>query len=97
MAYAEKMYQLYMHTKTKQGGNGLYNAQEHLWWRDKDFGDVAVLCVGIGGEDRGAEVVEPCPAVGGDHDVVWCGQFEDDAGVVQPVDLGPNGGEKGAR
>ena len=36
-AYAEKMYQMYMHTKTKQGGNGLYNAQEHLWWRDKDF------------------------------------------------------------
>ena len=28
---------MYIHTKTKEGGNGLYNPVEHLWWRDKDF------------------------------------------------------------
>src|SRR5262249_38403043 len=36
-AYAEKMYQLYHHTKTAEGGSGLYNAKDHLWWRDKSF------------------------------------------------------------
>lgn len=35
--YFEKMYSLYNHTKTKEGGNGLYNPEEKLWWRDKDF------------------------------------------------------------
>ncbi len=35
--YYEKMYQLYNHTKTVQGGSGLYNPAEGLWWRDKDF------------------------------------------------------------
>ncbi|MBE9460478.1 glycoside hydrolase family 88 protein [Dyadobacter subterraneus] len=35
--YFEKMYALYIHTKTKEGGNGLYNPEEKLWWRDKDF------------------------------------------------------------
>ncbi|MFL0163141.1 glycoside hydrolase family 88/105 protein [Aquirufa salirivi] len=35
--YYEKMYDLYAFTKYKHGGKGLYNAQEHLWWRDKDF------------------------------------------------------------
>ena len=35
--YFEKMYQLYTHSKTKEGGNGLYNSEEKLWWRDKDF------------------------------------------------------------
>ena len=35
--YFEKMYQLYMFSKTKQGGKGLYNPDDHLWWRDKDF------------------------------------------------------------
>jgi len=34
--YYERMYQMYMHTKTVEGG-GLYNTTEHLWWRDKDF------------------------------------------------------------
>jgi unsaturated rhamnogalacturonyl hydrolase len=34
--YFEKMYTMYNHTKTIQGG-GLYNTTEHLWWRDKDF------------------------------------------------------------
>jgi len=36
-AYFRKMYDLYAYTKYKHGGNGLYNAAEHLWWRDKDF------------------------------------------------------------
>jgi hypothetical protein len=36
-AYFRKMYDLYHYTKYKQGGNGLYNPEEHLWWRDKDF------------------------------------------------------------
>lgn len=35
--YYEKMYALYIHTKTKEGGTGLYNPEEKLWWRDKDF------------------------------------------------------------
>jgi len=33
----EKMHALYEDSKTRQGGPGLYNAEEHLWWRDKDF------------------------------------------------------------
>lgn len=36
-AYFRKMYDLYHYTKTKHGPSGLYNADEHLWWRDKDF------------------------------------------------------------
>ena len=36
-AYYEKMYALYNHSKTVQGGNGLYNPTDDLWWRDKDF------------------------------------------------------------
>lgn len=36
-AYFEKMYQLYMYSKMKHGGNGLYNPTDHLWWRDADF------------------------------------------------------------
>ncbi|HEX5152004.1 MAG TPA: glycoside hydrolase family 88 protein [Parafilimonas sp.] len=35
-AYFNRMYQMYAHTKYKEG-NGLYNAAEGLWWRDKDF------------------------------------------------------------
>lgn len=35
--YYEKMYQIYDHAKRVQGGKGLYNAQDGLWWRDKDF------------------------------------------------------------
>jgi unsaturated rhamnogalacturonyl hydrolase len=35
--YYEKMYEMYWHTKTVEGGSGLYNATEGLWWRDKDF------------------------------------------------------------
>ncbi|GAB3013409.1 glycoside hydrolase family 88/105 protein [Spirosoma pulveris] len=36
-SYFEKMYQLYMYSKTRHGGNGLYNPKDGLWWRDKDF------------------------------------------------------------
>ena len=36
MKYAERMYDLYIHTKNVEGG-GLYNKSEGLWWRDKDF------------------------------------------------------------
>jgi rhamnogalacturonyl hydrolase YesR len=36
-AYFQKMYALYHHTKTEQGGHGLYHPSDHLWWRDKDF------------------------------------------------------------
>lgn len=35
--YFRKMYELYAHTKYRYGGHGLYNPDEHLWWRDKDF------------------------------------------------------------
>jgi hypothetical protein len=31
------MYNLYHYTKIMQGEHGLYNAEEHLWWRDKNF------------------------------------------------------------
>lgn len=36
-AYYKKMYEMYQFTKAAHAGNGLYNADEHLWWRDKDF------------------------------------------------------------
>ncbi len=36
-AYFRKMYDLYSFTKYHHGDNGLYNAADHLWWRDKDF------------------------------------------------------------
>jgi unsaturated rhamnogalacturonyl hydrolase len=36
-SYFRKMYDLYSFSKYKHGGNGLYNAAESLWWRDKDF------------------------------------------------------------
>ncbi|MEP6673606.1 MAG: glycoside hydrolase family 88 protein [Ferruginibacter sp.] len=36
-SYSRKMYEMYSYTKHNFGGNGLYNQQEHLWWRDKDF------------------------------------------------------------
>jgi unsaturated rhamnogalacturonyl hydrolase len=35
--YYDRMYQMYMFTKTKHGDHGLYNPVDHLWWRDKDF------------------------------------------------------------
>lgn len=36
-SYFRKMYDLYHFAKTVHGGHGLYNPEEHLWWRDKDF------------------------------------------------------------
>ena len=35
--YFKRMYEMYASTKYKQGGNGLYNPADKLWWRDKDF------------------------------------------------------------
>lgn len=35
--YYEKMYEIYNYSKNVHGGKGLYNPQERLWWRDKDF------------------------------------------------------------
>ena len=35
--YYERMYQMYMTSKTALGGKGLYNQKDNLWWRDKDF------------------------------------------------------------
>jgi rhamnogalacturonyl hydrolase YesR len=35
--YFRKMYELYAYTKYKHGDHGLYNSEDHLWWRDKDF------------------------------------------------------------
>ena len=35
--YFEKMYNIYMHTRNKEGENGLFNEQDGLWWRDADF------------------------------------------------------------
>ena len=34
--YFQRMYDMYMDTKLKQGG-GLFNGKDNLWWRDKDF------------------------------------------------------------
>lgn len=36
-SYARKMYDIYAYSKYNHGGKGLYNATDHLWWRDKDF------------------------------------------------------------
>jgi unsaturated rhamnogalacturonyl hydrolase len=36
-SYFSRMYEMYAFSKYKQGGNGLYNPADKLWWRDKDF------------------------------------------------------------
>ena len=36
-SYFRKMYDLYSFAKYKHGDKGLYNPEDHLWWRDKDF------------------------------------------------------------
>jgi hypothetical protein len=36
-AYFHKMHEMYMFSKTQHGANGLYNTDEHLWYRDGDF------------------------------------------------------------
>jgi len=35
--YFDYMYKMYHHIKYKEGGHGLYNPADQLWWRDKDF------------------------------------------------------------
>jgi rhamnogalacturonyl hydrolase YesR len=35
--YFEKIYRMYSFTRNRHGGNGLFNPQDGLWWRDKDF------------------------------------------------------------
>jgi rhamnogalacturonyl hydrolase YesR len=35
--YFQKMYDIYMYTKIQHGDSGLYNPEDCLWWRDKDF------------------------------------------------------------
>ncbi len=35
--YFDRMHEMYKHTMTKQGGNGLYNNEDKLWWADEDF------------------------------------------------------------
>jgi unsaturated rhamnogalacturonyl hydrolase len=36
-SYYWQMFQMYLFARDKQGINGLYNPQEGLWWRDRDF------------------------------------------------------------
>jgi rhamnogalacturonyl hydrolase YesR len=36
-AYFDRMHAMYMHTRDVEGGKGLFNQQDNLWWRDKDF------------------------------------------------------------
>ena len=36
-SYFNRMYAMYDYTKHKHGDHGLYNPEDHLWWRDKDF------------------------------------------------------------
>ncbi len=35
--YLDRMHRMYLHTKNVQGGNGLFNPEDGLWWRDRDF------------------------------------------------------------
>ncbi len=35
--YFERMDEMYEFTKSKLGGSGLYNEDDHLWWRDTSF------------------------------------------------------------
>lgn len=35
--YYTRAYDMYMYTKLEHGDNGLYNPEDRLWWRDKDF------------------------------------------------------------
>ncbi|MBN2761560.1 MAG: glycoside hydrolase family 88 protein [Bacteroidales bacterium] len=35
--YYEKMFDIYNYTKTTHGTSGLYNPDDHLWWRDASF------------------------------------------------------------
>ena len=35
--YFKKMFEMYMYTRNKHGDKGLFNEEDGLWWRDKDF------------------------------------------------------------
>lgn len=35
--YLSRMHEMYLFSKLKHGGKGLYNPKDKLWWRDKDF------------------------------------------------------------
>ena len=35
--YLDRMHQMYLYTKNVHGGNGLFNPEDGLWWRDRDF------------------------------------------------------------
>lgn len=35
--YYDKMWEMYIHTRNTEGGKGLYNPEDGLWWRDADF------------------------------------------------------------
>ncbi|MEZ4233115.1 MAG: glycoside hydrolase family 88 protein [Polyangiaceae bacterium] len=36
-AYSERLYEMYDWTKRREGGDGLWNPDESLWWRDASF------------------------------------------------------------
>ena len=36
-AYFDRAYEMYLYSKNQHGDNGLYNPEDRLWWRDKDF------------------------------------------------------------
>lgn len=36
-AYFNRMHEMYLHTRNVEGGKGMFNQKEGLWWRDKDF------------------------------------------------------------
>ena len=36
-SYWDRMYDMYMYTRNKTGGHGLFNPKDGLWWRDADF------------------------------------------------------------
>ncbi len=35
--YWDRLFEMYLHTRNKEGGRGLFNPEDGLWWRDKDF------------------------------------------------------------
>ena len=35
--YYDKMWYMYAHPRNIEGGNGMYNPKDGLWWRDRDF------------------------------------------------------------
>jgi unsaturated rhamnogalacturonyl hydrolase len=35
--YFEKMHDMYVYTRNRHGDKGLFNPEDGLWWRDKDF------------------------------------------------------------